>query len=207
MINDYVIEKLTLFFSKGLEDPSQDNIDILKDGITVLVLNIPKTILLILIAILLNQLQTVLVIMFFYGIIRNFSKGMHAKSALGCFALGMITYLGITFISPLLVIPSSLYNTLFMICFILYVRYAPSATAERPVGKKQHRNLKIASLLTIVIYWLIGTVYMDCLGNLVLLSVIAQLIWILPITYKISNQKGGVIYEFKETNEKDCEFL
>lgn len=196
-MNDYLIEKFTVYFSKGLEDPSQDNIDVLRDGITVLVLNVPKTILLILIAMFLNQLKTVLVIMLFYCIIRNFSKGMHAKTALGCFSLGMITYLGITFINPWLVIPALLYHILFIICFILYAIYAPSATEERPVGRIQHRNLKIATLITIIIYWLIGTVYRDRFGNIVLLSVIAQLIWILPITYKISKQKGGVIYDFK----------
>lgn len=198
-MNDYIIDKLTRYFIKGLEDPSNDNIDILRDGITVFVLNVPKTIALVFTAIFFNKLQTLIIVMLFYGIIRSFSKGIHAKTSWGCFIMGMLNYWGIALISPLFELSKISYNITFLICFILYAIYAPTVLDARPVGKTQHRNLKSASLITLAAYCLIGNTYQQTLGNIILLSVISQLICILPLTYKLTKQKRGGIYYPEET--------
>ena len=155
----------------------------------------PKTVLLMFIAKKIGLLKPLLIIFVFYGMIRNFSRGIHAKTPLGCWVVGTVNYLAMAYLSVVITVPKKVYDALYICCFCVYLKYAPSGTEVNPVYKDQVVTMKIISLLLVVVYYFIGTIKTGLLRNIALLSLISQAIHIIPLTYKISNQKGGVIYE------------
>ena len=198
-IAQFMIEKLTsLLKNEALDDY---DVEILKYGITTVVLNLPKTILIILLGKKLRLLKPLLLFFVFYGIIRNFSRGIHAKTPFVCLVLSTALYLSTAYLSKVIVIPKKLYNFIFTYCLCVYLKYAPSGTEVNPVYKDQIMPLKIRAMLTIIIYYIIG-LKNELLRNIVALSLLSQSIFIIPLTFKLANQKGGVVHD--EDDRYDC---
>lgn len=194
-MTDFVIKKLSqLLKSDKLDDYENE---ILEYGITTVCLNLPKTILLIFIAKKLNLLKPLLLIFIFYGAVRNYSRGIHARTPLVCFLVGTAQYLSMAYLSKVLTIPLKVYNAVYAYCFYIYWRYAPSGTEVNPVYKDQIRPLKKRALLIVVASYLIG-LKGGIIRNITMLSMLAQSFYIIPLTYKLANQKGGLVHEDEE---------
>ena len=194
-MTDFLIRKLSeLLKTDALDDYENE---ILEYGITAVFLNLPKTILLIFIAKKLNLLKPLLTIFAFYGIIRSYSRGIHAKTPMACFLVGTANYLSMAYLSKIIAVPQKLYNAVFAACFFVYWRYAPSGTSVNPVYKDQIKPMKVRSLLLVVAYYLIG-LKGGLIRNVAMLSTLSQSISILPLTYKLANQQGGVVHEDEE---------
>ena len=194
-MSDFFIDKLTAWL-KTDEFDDYDT-EILRYGITATFLNLPKTILLIFICKKIKLLKPLLLLFVFYGTIRGYSRGIHAKTPLGCFIAGTLNYLGMAYLSKVITIPQKIYNAIFAYCFCVYLKYAPSGTEVNPVYKDQIKPLKIKSLFIILLYFFIG-LKKGLVRNIVALSVLSQSIFIIPLTYKLANQKGGVVHEDDE---------
>jgi len=191
-MTDYFIKKLTALFAEGLDE---DDRAIVEYGITATVLNLPKTIFVILVGKKIGLLKPVLLMFLFISFIRNYSRGIHARTPFACFAVGTGIYLGAAYMSKVLTIPKRIYNAIFAYCFLVYAKYSPSGTEVNPVYRDQIKPLKIRSLLCITIYYVIGTFTAGVVRNIAALSAVVQTISILPITYKLAGQKGGVVHE------------
>jgi len=192
-MNDFVIKKLTeLLVTDAMDDYEAE---ILEYGIATTVLNLPKTILVLIIAKKLGLAKPLLLIFLLYGLIRNFSRGIHAKTPLACFLAGTVNFLGMAYLSSVIVVPQKIYHAVYAYCFYVYYKYAPSGTEVNPMYKDQIKPMKIQSLITVLIYYIIGLKRQGMTRNAGLLSVLSQSISILPITYKITKQKGGIIHE------------
>ena len=189
---DFFINKLTeLLKSDELDDYDTE---ILRYGITATFLNLPKTILLIYICKKIGWLKPLMLIFVFFGTIRGISRGIHAKTPLGCFIAGTANYLGMAYLSKIITIPQKIYNAIFAYCFCVYLKYAPSGTEVNPVYKDQIKPLKIKSLLVVVFYYFIGLKH-GIVRNIVTLSLLSQSVFIIPLTYKLAKQKGGIVHE------------
>ena len=197
MMTDYFVKKLTaLLKTDSMSDYEKE---ILEYGIWATFLNLPKTILVIYAAKKLKLLKPLMLIFLFYGMIRNYSRGIHAKTPWACFVAGTINYLGMAYLSTVLRVPQKVYHAIFAFCFVVYYRYAPSGTEVNTVYKDQIKPMKIRSLLTVLVYYFVG-LKNGLIRNVVMLSLLSQSISILPMTYKIAKQRGGVIYE----EDLDC---
>ena len=166
--------------------------------LTTVFLNLPKTILVIFIAKKLHMLKPLLLALVFYSLIRNYSRGIHAKTPMACFVVGVINFLGMAYLSKVLTVPKKIYNAIFAACFCMYWRYSPSGTEVNPVYKDQIIPMKIRSLLLVVAYYLIGRFKGGLVRNVAMLSTLSQSINILPITYRLANQRGGMVNEDDE---------
>jgi accessory gene regulator protein AgrB len=98
------------------------------------------------------------------------------------------------YLSKIITIPQKIYNAVFAYCFFVYLKYAPSGTEVNPVYKDQIKPLKIKSMLIVVFYYFIG-LKNGLLRNIIALSLLSQSIFIIPLTYKLAGQKGGVVHE------------
>ena len=191
-MTDYFVDKLTnLLVTDNMDDYDKD---ILKYGITTVALNLPKTILLVIIAAKLKMIKPLVLIFMFYGTIRKYSRGAHAKTPLGCFIVGMANYLGMAYLSVFIKIPRKLYHLAYACYFFIFLKYAPSGTEANPVYKDQVKPLKIKSVATVVAFYFIG-LKEGLLRNVAFLSLFSQAVSILPITYTLSGQKGGMVHE------------
>lgn len=187
-----VIDKLTMFFADGLKDQSNKNIEELRYGIESAFVNIPKTIILLVITYYLGILEKTLLIALFYGFIRLFSFRIHLKNGLGCTIWGLFIYIGGAYLVEYISLDITVYIIVFIFCFIMYFLYAPSGTEDRPIGRKQYKIGKILTLVVISVEFILAIF----LGNktyinIAIISIFAQMLNILPITYKIFKQKGG----------------
>jgi len=172
-------------------------VELLEYGISAVCLNLPKTILVIFICKKLKLLKPLLLIFLFYGSIRNHSRGIHSRTPLACFLIGTAKFLSMAYLSTVITIPKKIYNAIFVYFFCVYLKYAPSGTEVNPVYKDQIKPLKIKSVLLVSIYYFIG-LKRGLVRNITVLSLLSQSVSIIPITYKLAKQKGGVVHEDEE---------
>ena len=92
-----IIDKISNFFIEGLEYKTPQQCIAVKNGVEILLLNLPKTVLLFLIAYWLNMLFPVIVCMCAYGALRMYSFGIHLSHDISCAAWGFLIYIGGTY--------------------------------------------------------------------------------------------------------------
>ncbi len=147
-------------------------------------------------------IETLLFILFYAGI-RTFSFGWHAKSSLGCWITTITIYNIIPFLIANLNIPHLGGYIILSIAFISVLLWAPADTPKRPLIRKKPRlKAKIASSLIIIIYFLI---YFKSNNNLInnalLFSLIIQIIFINPLTYKLTKTRFNNYKYYKKKIE------
>ena len=179
------------------DDMDDYTVELLEYGILTMCLNLPKTILVIFICKKLKLLKPLLVIFLFYGAIRNNSRGIHARTPLTCFLVGTANFLSMAYLSTVITIPNKIYNAFFAYFLCVYLKYAPSGTEVNPVYKDQVKPLKTKSVLLVIIYYFIG-LKNGLVRNIAVLSLFSQSISILPVTYKLAKQKGGLVHDDDE---------
>jgi len=194
-MTDHIVTKLTTLLKT--DDLDDYTVELLEYGISAMCLNLPKTILVIFICKKLKLLKPLLLIFLFYGGIRNYSRGIHAKTPLACFLVGTANFLSMAYLSKVITIPKKIYNVIFTYFLCVYLKYAPSGTEINPVYKDQIKPLKTKSILLVIIYYFIG-LKKGIIRNIAVLSLLSQSISIVPITYKLAKQKGGVVHEDEE---------
>lgn len=189
-----ISNKIIGYLSPILTEQPIENIDKMQYYIAGFIINLPKLALLFLAAYKLHIFKNVLLLILIYGVLRHFSKGIHAKTSVGCFIMSMANYLGIAYVSTVLRIPDLTYSMVFVICLCIYALYAPSGTEKNPVGPMQYKWYKVISFLIVLLYFIISYYVNYVLRNMLLLAVVSQAVCIVPITYTLSKQKGGIIY-------------
>ena len=184
-----IIDKISNFFIEGLENKTPQQCIAVKNGVEILLLNLPKTVLLFLIAYWMNMLFPVIVCMCAYGALRMYSFGIHLSHDMSCAAWGFLIYIGGTYFALHINIYHVVRIATYIICFLLLLKYAPAGMKPRPIGAKQYIPLKAMTILILMILIAVSTVlqifHKTVYANIILIAIISQTINILPFTYKI----------------------
>lgn len=152
---------------------------------------ITKLIIVLIIAILTKTIKETALLILFYGGIRTFSFGWHAKSTLACW----ITTISIYNIFPLLIsqlhIPTYIGYTILIMAFISIILWAPADTPKRPLIKKNKRLISKMLSTTIIIIYSIILLFSNnnLINNTIIFILLLQIIMINPLTYKLTNTK------------------
>ena len=167
----------------------------IKYGIESIYLTITKTIIVIIISLFIQTTKELLLFMLFYGILRLTAFGLHAKKAWHCWIMTLILFTLIPYLIKTININLLVYNILFIICFILFILYAPADTEKRPLINKKKR--------IVLIYYILSYYSNNTIHNTLLFACIMQTLMILPISYnllglkydnyKSYRKKGGTI--------------
>lgn len=174
----------------------------LKYGLEGIYSLIIKTIVVIIISIFTKTIQETILLILFYAGIRTFSYGMHAKSNLACWITTLIIYNGLPILIKYLEISDVFGYIILGIALISIILWAPADTPKKPlIRRKQRIRCKTQSIIIILIY---STIYIFCNINLIKKSIvfalIIQIIFINPLTYKITKTKFNNYKYYKKSS-------
>lgn len=177
-------------FLKKYHNYSDLEIKKLRYGLEGLYLTFSKLIVIFLLALLLGIIKEVFIIMILFNIIRYFGFGFHAEKSFQCLILSIFNFVIIPYI--FIHIDNSLFFNLIVsfICVFVFLIFAPADTIKRPLNNKKKRIVrKILTVLTALLYILVMIlINKEYYSDLILSSLIIQLIVVNPLTYKLFNQ-------------------
>ena len=154
-------------------------------GMEILLHNIPKLILLVIIALILGILPQAAVTWFSFACIRRYASGLHAGNSIICTLMTLLMFAAVPYVlQGMRFNAEGLALALVFIGIGLY-KFAPADTATRPIlGRKKRARLKIKSILACVFLLLFSLALRDELVyGLVAVGAIYALIAVMPITY------------------------
>ncbi len=200
-----MVEKLSngiLYFLTKNEVVEPEKKEVLLFGITRIVEDIPKTIGIIFIALVLNIIKEMLIVTLVIMLYKTFVGGVHAKTNLGCFVSSVIFYLATIYISKNFNFNSNI-QLLFLVLnyeFSIYCIwvYAPADVPEIPkINEKLRKSTKlkaIVALNVIYIFTLFGIKDVE-VQKLILFSVFSINLMTTRTMYKLfKNQYGYEAY-------------
>ncbi|OGO81886.1 MAG: hypothetical protein A2Y18_00575 [Clostridiales bacterium GWD2_32_19] len=181
--------KTTAFIS-GYCDLSEVELQKVKYGIDILILNSYKLVIIFFIAYLLGILFQTFLFMLSYGFIRLFAFGMHAQRGITCLLSTIVIFLGLTYYSPFVMLNHLQISVLFIINLTSVMLFAPADTGKKPIVNPQRRKiLKGKSVAALVFLYLIAIFYCSPINaTIVGLSTTVACIMINPILYIVSGQ-------------------
>jgi len=173
-------------------EPGDATYDKLHYGTYIFYLNTVKTLVLVIITLILGILPYIVIFALAYGALRIFSYGVHLNNSFLCTLIGLIYYLGSTYIALNISIPLGVKLALLLMSAICFATYAPAETRKRPIPKHQRKILKTKTLRTLAIVICIVFAlhyHLPVYSSLVFLAVVCQAVNLLPITYKIFRER------------------
>lgn len=116
---------------------------------------------------------------------RDAFGGIHFKKALYCFLLSLSLALGIVY-GSYLDFPIIFKVGIYIFVTICWYKFVPKGTSMFPIRKEEVRKRKRYVALFIIVIACIPTFLLpDRYANIILLSLFANILLVLPITYKI----------------------
>ena len=175
----------------------------LKYGLEGIYSLIVKLSVVILIALLTNNLSTTLLFLLFYAGIRTFSFGWHAKSNIACWISTITIYNIIPLLIIKITIPNIIGYIILGIALLSMIIWAPADTPKRPLIRKEQRlKAKILSIIIVLIYIVIYLLSNnELINNSLLYALTIQIICINPLTYKFTNTQFNNYKYYKKKIE------
>jgi accessory gene regulator B len=166
-----------------------DNINYIKMkyGLEVLIINLSKTLFILIMSEILGLFIETLFVMLSFGFIKCYAFGVHAKSSTSCTIITSMCFFIGAYIPKLFTITNNTVSLIFFVVLVLLYLYAPADTEARPlVGKSLRRKLKIKSLLSAGILMILAFCINDSvLKFCVTYGALCESITITPIIYKL----------------------
>ena len=169
---------------------SDEKLDELRYGLEGLYILVTKSVIIFGIAYLLGILWELIIFTVLYNIIRATSFGIHATKSWICLVSSLMIFIGATYLSTVLVIPTGAKIILGILTVIYIHIYSPADTKKRPIVSPKRRFVyKTVSTVIACIYTIICVVITNnFLANSLLFALIIQCLMISPLTYKLSGQ-------------------
>jgi len=138
-------------------------------------------------SIILGVFREMIILLFFFNILRESAHGLHATKSWICLLSSSIVFLGIPFLTKIIIIPFIVKFILGIIGTLLIFKYAPADTKKAPIIKEQRRKkYKIISTISCIILTILSLIIKDdIISNIIIFSIWIEIFLILPITYKI----------------------
>lgn len=189
-LTNIIVDK---FLLKDENDPERR--EILCFGITRILEDIPKTIGIFLTGLMLSIVKEMLVVSAILIGYKTFVGGLHVKTNFACFIYSLLFYLVIIYTAQFIVFESILYLYICLFIFAVYciLVYAPADVPEIPkVNEKLRRNLKIKSIISLVILYIVALVSKDMyFANLIIYSIFFTNVMTTRTMYKIFKNEYG----------------
>ncbi|WP_455822600.1 accessory gene regulator B family protein [Clostridium butyricum] len=173
----------------------------MKLGMEILLINISKLIIIFLVAAAFHLLGRTIFILLIFTIIRRNTFGLRAKNSFICTLVSLLIFVFGSYLSYYLKFNNYMVFILFTIINILLYKYAPADTENHPLFSADLRNkLKKDSVITGIILMIFTLLIPNnAIKTLVSLAAISAVTLILPITYNLLKRS----YKNYENYEKD----
>ncbi len=190
--------KITKKIQNKMPDIDDERAEVINYGLQLVIGEIPKTLVLLLIACAFGVLKLSILALLFIMPYRTFSGGVHLKTHIGCIIATSLFYIGNALLSKYIVLePIYIKYLLILITWIFSIimikLYAPADTEAVPILRKKDRNLKRRlSYITMTLTLLIAIFIKDSIiSNLLIFGTLIQTISITRFIYKLTNNKYG----------------
>ena len=168
-------------------DYDKDRLEIIEYGLESLYIMITKTIVISLIALLLNVFKEMLIIMILYNIIRTTAFGMHAKESWQCYIISITLFIGGALLFKYINVSFYANALIGAVSYIFLVIYAPADTYKRPlVNAKKRKIYKIITAINSSIFLILIIVFKNSnISTALSLGLLDSMLMIHPLTYRM----------------------
>ena len=194
---DKICTILTNKIRKEMPEIDDERAEIIMYGLQNIIGELPKGIIILLIAYLLGIFKLTLISILIIAPYRCFSGGLHMKTHIGCIVYTLLLYSGTALLGKYIVLEGITKYSIAIIvwgfCMTMIKLYAPADTENVPILRKKERKQKeIFSYIIVTIEFVIALV----INNSVITSIIIfgdfiQTLTITRIAYKVTNNKYG----------------
>ena len=173
---------------KYYPDYSETQLEEIRYGLEGIYLSITKLVVISIVSIILHLFNEMLIMLICFNVLRMTGFGIHAKKSIDCWISSTIMFIGLPYISKLLIIPLPIHVVMSFVLFILILLYAPADTHKRPLIKKKKRIIyKIITSINTIILLIISFFTNSVITNLILFGILTEVILVNPLTYKLFN--------------------
>lgn len=194
---DNICTFLTNRIRKEMPEVDDEKAEIIFYGLQNILGEIPKTILLFLMATVLGILKETVITFILIMPYRSASGGFHLKSHMGCILGTSLYYFGIVFLSKYVVFSQMIkYVTIFLIWIfgmIMIKKYAPADTENVPIlSKKIRRKNQILAYVFFSIGLVVaGILNNNVISNILIFGNLIQTLTITKLAYRLTKNKYG----------------
>ena len=199
---DLITEKI----KSKVTDIDEERELVINFGVRLIFGELPKILILFIIGFLLSMGWQTLLLFFLIAPYRSFTGGIHLKTHLGCMITTSILYLLPIILSKYILISDKiilyiLAGLITIFSIIVIAKYAPADTENMPIlSKKEIKSKKIKSYIALVILLsiIIFNPYKQ-FSYMIIYAMFLQNLTVLPISYKLTNNKHGYEVYTEET--------
>lgn len=194
---DKICEYLTNKIRKEMPEIDDERAEIIMFGLQNIIGELPKGVIILLIAYFLGILKLTLMAILIIAPYRCFSGGVHMKSHIGCIIYTLMLYSGSALLGKYIVLTGitkySVLSAIWIFCMIMIKMYAPADTENIPIlVKKERRQKQIFSYIILSIEFLIAIITKNStIFGIIIFGDLIQTLTITRFAYKITGNKYG----------------
>lgn len=193
-----ICESLTKKIQEQMPEVDNERAEVIKYGLEIIIGEIPKLILLVVVAIILKIGWLVVFAYLTMLPYKVMAGGFHLKTNIGCLIGTFTVYYGNVLISKYMVIEPIYLKYIIIIAtwifsIIMISLYAPADTINLPILRKKERKTKKIISYIFATIMLIGSFVIknNTLANILLINVIVESVCISRLAYKITKNEYG----------------
>jgi len=196
-----LIDKICLYLTnkirKEMPEIDDERAEVIMYGLQNIIGELPKGIIILLIAYFLGIFKLTLVALLIIAPYRCFSGGVHMKTHIGCIIYTLILYSGSALLGKYIALTEiAKYITATIVwgfCMIMIKLYAPADTENVPILRKQERRQKqIFSYIILTVEFIIALLINNTvISGIIIFGDLIQTLTITRLAYNITDNKYG----------------
>lgn len=194
---DKICEFLTNRIRKEMPDIDDERAEIIMYGLQNIIGELPKGIIILLIAYFLGIFKLTLMAILIIAPYRCFSGGVHMKTHIGCITYTLILYSGSALLGKYIALTGITKYVIaaiaWIFCMIMLKLYAPADTENVPIlRKKERRQKQIFSYIILTVEFIIALLINNTtIAGIIIFGDLIQTLTITRLAYNITNNKYG----------------
>ena len=194
---DKICTYLTNRIRKEMPEIDDERAEIIMYGLQNIIGELPKGIIILIIAYLLGIFELTLISILIIAPYRCVSGGVHMKTHIGCIIYTLILYSGSALIGKYVVLSKIakyvIASIVWIFCMIMIRLYAPADTENVPILRKQERKQKqIFSYIILTVEFIIALIINNSIiANIIIFGDLIQTLTITRLAYNITDNKYG----------------
>ena len=194
---DRICTYLTNQIRKEMPDIDDERAEIIMYGLQNIIGELPKGIIILLIAYFLGIFKLTLISVLIIAPYRCFSGGVHMKTHIGCIIYTLILYSGSALLGKYIILTGSIKYVamicIWIFCMVMLKLYDPADTENVPILRKKERTQKqILSYLILTVEFIIAIIIGNTtIAGIIIFGDLIQTLTITRIAYKITDNKYG----------------
>lgn len=194
---DKICAKLTQKIRKEMPEIDDERAEIIMYGLQIIIGEIPKGIIILVIAYFLGIFKLTLISVLIIAPYRCVSGGVHMKTHIGCIIYTLLLYSGSALLGKYLILEGStkliVGLTIWIFCMTMIKLYAPADTENVPILRKKERIQKqILSYIILTVEFIIAIFIPNTtIAGIIIFGDFIQTLTITRLAYNITKNKYG----------------